>query len=185
MEDKKLIINENKTPFSVFEKRIDYSLVKNHKKSNKLNLKKLWSKIAIGFCSLLLLIGGGILCNELYNIHVQTLCPFKEGTYYYVRHEGDLGDLDFDEKSYIVLTSEEVDDEGTFSITNKKELWIIYGTFFNCEFNNMIHTKFLYMENNYVLEYKIKILNDKTNNLILNISDGTNNILIKFQLDTE
>ena len=184
MEDKKLIINENKTPFSVFEKRIDYSLVKNHKKSNKFNLKKLWSKIAIGFCSLLLLIGGGIGIYKINKFYVQNTCPFKEGTYYYVSHKGDLGDLDFDEKSYIVLTSKEMIDEGTFSITNKRDTWLIYGEFVNCEFDLAEHINFIYMENAYLQNYTIKVAYDE-NCLTLNILDGTNNMLIKFQLDTK
>lgn len=185
MEDKKLIINENKTPFSVFEKRIDYSLVKNHKKSNKLNLKKIWSKIAIGFCSLLLLIGGGIAIYEN-KINTQNECPFKEGTYYYVGHKGDLGNLNFNEESYIVLTFEGKTGEGAFSITNKKDTWIIYGKYYNCEFDSLEFTNFEYMDYVTVADKKIEVIySDEKELLVINLYTQNVDAYIKFQLDTE
>ena len=145
MEEKNLIINENKTPFSVFEQRIDYSLVKDPKKHRRNKMKKLLSRVAIGFCSLLLLVGGVIGVYEVNEYHKRKTCPFEVGTYYYVEQVGSLN-IDVEETANIVISYEKENKEDEFTVINKNRDWIIYASIYDCELREIITGELIYGE---------------------------------------
>ena len=119
----------NKTPFSVIDQKIDYSLVSKRKRKVNINL---WKKIAIGFASLCLVIVGVLGVMDYYKVKNKEACPFELGTYTYSSQEGSIEGLDFSESSYIVLTDEELSGPGTFVIEDEDKDWVVYGKFYEC-----------------------------------------------------
>ena len=184
MEEKNLIINENKTPFSVFEKRIDYTLVKDPKKQYRNRMKKLLSRVAIGFCSLLLLVGGVIGVYEINEYNKRKTCPFEVGTYYYSESTGNYDSGIFDESSYIVITEEETNGLGSFEIENKNKDWVIYGEFYLCNLTNFNHMYFVY-EQKSKIEYYTIVPTTINNTVILQIKTIEGQQTVKFTLRTE
>ena len=125
---------QNKTPFSVIDQKIDYSLIKKSKKKHGISLKtKLITALASVVLIVTLCLGGYFISG----ISKKTECPFELGTYIYASHEGTLDDLDFSEKSYIVLTEEELSGPGAFVIEDEDNDWVVYGKFNDCFFSDI------------------------------------------------
>ena len=113
----------NKTPFSVIDQKIDYSLISKKKRKVGFSLK---TKLTAAIASVLLVVTlciGGYFIN---NINNNSNCPFELGTYTYASQEGSIEGLDFSESSYIVLTDEELTGPGTFVIEDEENDWIVY-----------------------------------------------------------
>ena len=148
----------NKTPFSVIDQKIDYSLVS--KKKRKVNVN-LWKKITIGFASLCLVIVGILGVIDYYRVNNKDACPFELGTYTYASQEGNIEGLDFSESSYIVLTDEELTGPGTFVIEDEENDWVVYGKFYCCNFEGITIGKMIKDLNYYYVNvgnYKISII---------------------------
>ena len=119
----------NKTPFSVIDQKIDYSLVSKKKRKVDVNL---WKKITIGFASLCLVLTCVFGVLDLFSFNKKGECPFELGTYTFSSQEGSIEGLDFSESSYIVLSDEELSGPGTFIIEDEDNEWVVYGKFYEC-----------------------------------------------------
>ena len=128
-------IKNNSTSFEEFEKRLDYSLFEKRSKKNKKHKGFSLKKLGYAIVSFVVVIGIGLGLFKLSTINTKTKCPYELGTYNYYSQEGNIDGLDFSEKSYIVLTDQELSGPGTFVLQNKD--WVVYGQFYDCEFENM------------------------------------------------
>ena len=148
----------NKTPFSVIDQKIDYSLVSKKKRKVGFSLK---NKLTAAIASVLLVVSlciGGYFIN---NINNKSNCPFELGTYTYASQEGSIEGLDFSESSYIVLTDEKLTGPGTFVIEDEENDWVVYGKFYCCNFEGITIGKMIKDLNYYyvnVENYKISII---------------------------
>ena len=129
-------IDNHSTPFSEFEKRIDYSLFTKQLEKKRKPKLGLFKKAAIAFTSVVLIIAAIFGIRHLTYVSDNGKCPFELGTYTFSYHEGELGHLDFDRDSYIVLSNQEIEGEGSFVLKGKNDSWTVYGKFNNCEFEN-------------------------------------------------
>ena len=172
----------NKTPFSVIDQKIDYSLVS--KKKRKVNVN-LWKKITIGFASLCLVIVGILGVIDYYRVNNKDACPFELGTYTYASQEGSIEGLDFSESSYIVLTDEELTGPGTFVIEDEDNDWVVYGKFYECILVDKNIGKLIKNTNSYKVnidEYKMEFYYSYHNNSYVEIyiKDSNNSVKVEF-----
>ena len=127
-------IKNNSTSFEEFEKRLDYSLFEKRSKKNKKHKGFSLKKLGYAIVSFVVVIGIGLGLFKLSTINTKTKCPYELGTYNYYSQEGNIDGLDFSEKSYIVLTDQELSGPGTFVLQNKD--WVVYGQFYECGFES-------------------------------------------------
>ena len=160
--------NERTTSFSEFEKRLDYSLLSDPNKVQRKYNQKIFQRVSIIGCGLILLVGVGIGGNYLLNLRNKRRCPIEEGTYVYSSVIGELNDLDFNAESYIVISDDKLEGPGTFTIQNEKQDWIVYGQFYNCELEES--------KENFVGENKV-FLNNSQNITIAYSTIDNNSIL--------
>ena len=124
----------NKTPFSVIDQKIDYSLIKKNDKKIRFGLKtKILASLSCVLLVVTLCLGGYFIKN----INNKSNCPFELGTYTYASQEGSIEGLDFSESSYIVLTDEKLTGPGTFVIEDEENDWVVYGEINNSSFDNL------------------------------------------------
>lgn len=158
----------NKTPFSVIDQKIDYSLVSKRKRKVNINL---WKKITIGFASLCLVVTCVFGVLDLFSFNKKGKCPFELGTYTYASQEGSIEGLDFSESSYIVLTDEELSGPGTFVIEDEDNDWVVYGKFYFCELDKSEFGILMWKNNKCYLEinnynYELFVVNFNGNEQI-------------------
>ena len=130
-EELEAYLLQNKTPFSEFEKRIDYSLFEKSKK--KIRLRKIWKKIGIIFVSVLAVAGistGFYFASTVNNKGSNVV----KGTYTFSNQEGKLISTTFNKDSYVVISDSKEDNLGVIDLSTEDET--IYAEFFNCEFSN-------------------------------------------------
>lgn len=177
-------VKNNRTPFSEFEKRLDYSKFTKSQEKKKSPNKTLWKKIGYALASVVLVIALSIGGYFIHTHVGDTKCPFEMGTYVYESHKGNLDETGFNEESYIVLTEEELSGPGTFNIKDEKNKWSVYGQFYNCElasfsFSELIvkKTKYLFNESDYLSFYE----KQKTPYMLVGIeNEAYDYILINF-----
>lgn len=128
-------IKNNSTSFEEFEKKLDYSLFEKRSKKNKKHKGFSLKKLGYSLASLVLVIVTCLIIHSIYRPKNPTDRPYELGTYTYYSQEGNIDGLDFSEKSYIVLTDQELSGPGTFVLQDKD--WVVYGQFYDCEFENM------------------------------------------------
>ena len=146
-------IKNNSTSFEEFEKRLDYSLFEKRSKKNKKHKGFSLKKLGYAIVSFVVVIGIGLGLFKLSTINTKTKCPYELGTYNYYSQEGNIDGLDFSEKSYIVLTDQELSGPGTFVLQNKD--WVVYGQFYECGVKDSTIT---YINNvHYIDDLKIEI----------------------------
>jgi len=176
-------VKNNRTPFSEFEKRLDYSKFTKSQEKKKSPNKTLWRRIGYALASVVLVvaIAVGTIIGIQY-IKTDTKCPFEMGTYVYESHRGNLEETGFNEESYIVLTEEELSGPGTFNIKDEKNNWSVYGQFYNCELSNMEidivknkHTKYELFENIVMYYYS-----NPSHSITISWLEENNEIKIKF-----
>ena len=146
-------IKNNSTSFEEFEKKLDYSLFEKRSKKNKKHKGFSLKKLGYAIVSFVVVIGIGLGLFKLSTINTKTKCPYELGTYNYYSQEGNIDGLDFSEKSYIVLTDQELSGPGTFVLQNKD--WVVYGQFYECGVKDSTKT---YINNvHYIDDLKIEI----------------------------
>ena len=146
-------IKNNSTSFEEFEKKLDYSLFEKRSKKNKKHKGFSLKKLGYAIVSFVVVIGIGLGLFKLSTINTKTKCPYELGTYNYYSQEGNIDGLDFSEKSYIVLTDQELSGPGTFVLQNKD--WVVYGQFYECGVKDSTIT---YINNvHYIDDLKIEI----------------------------
>ena len=130
-EELEAYLLQNKTPFSEFEKRIDYSLFEKSKK--RIQLRKRWKKIGIVFASVLAVAGisTGIYFASTVNNKGSNVV---KGTYTFSNQEGEFISTTFNKDSYVVISKSKEDNLGVIDLSSTDET--IYAEFFNCEFSN-------------------------------------------------
>ena len=127
-------IKNNSTSFEEFEKKLDYSLFEKRSKKNKKHKGFSLKKLGYSLASLVLVIVTCLIIHSIYRPKNPTDCPYELGTYTYYFQEGNIDGLEFSEKSYIVLTDQELSGPGTFVVQDKD--WVVYGKFYECEFES-------------------------------------------------
>lgn len=146
-------IKNNSTSFEEFEKRLDYSLFEKRSKKNKKHKGFSLKKLGYSLASLVLVIVTCLIIHSIYRPKNPTDRPYELGTYTYYSQEGNIDGLDFSEKSYIVLTDQELSGPGTFVLQNKD--WVVYGQFYECGVKDSTIT---YINNvHYIDDLKIEI----------------------------
>ena len=145
--------NERTTSFSEFEKRLDYSLLSDPNKVQRKYNQKIFQRVSIIGCGLILLVGVGIGGNYFLNWNKKRRCPIEEGTYVYSSVTGELNDLDFNAESYFVISDDKIEGPGTFTIHDEKQDWSVYGQFYNCGFDE---SNFMFIRENKVFKDYIK-----------------------------
>lgn len=128
-------VKNNRTPFSEFEKRLDYSKFTKSQEKKKFSNKTLWRRIGYALASVVIVVALSIGGYFIHTHVGDTKCPFEMGTYVYESHKGNLEETGFNEESYIVLTEKELSGPGTFNIKDEKNNWSLYGQFYNCEWS--------------------------------------------------
>ena len=178
-------IKNNSTSFEEFEKKLDYSLFEKRSKKNKKHKGFSLKKLGYAIVSFVVVIGIGLGLFKLSTINTKTKCPYELGTYNYYSQEGNIDGLDFSEKSYIVLTDQELSGPGTFIIKNKE--WTINFSFHNCFLENrkiMENTK---NDPSFKIdEFVVEIENGeikKNKAVFLKVGNDDNKILVYFVLD--
>ena len=76
-------VKNNRTPFSEFEKRLDYSKFTKSQEKKKSPNKTLWKKIGYALASVVLVIALSIGGYFIHTHVGDTKCPFEMGTYVY------------------------------------------------------------------------------------------------------
>lgn len=127
-------IKNNSTSFEEFEKRLNYSLFEKRSKKNKKHKGFSLKKLGYAIVSFVMVICVTIVGYFIHSHFKINKCPYELGTYTFYSQEGNIEGLDFSEKSYIVLTDQELSGPGTFVLQNKD--WIVYGQFYECEFES-------------------------------------------------
>ena len=178
-------IKNNSTSFEEFEKKLDYSLFEKRSKKNKKHKGFSLKKLGYSLASLVLVIVTCLIIHSIYRPKNPTDCPYELGTYTYYSKEGNIDGLDFSEKSYIVLTDQELSGPGTFIIKNKE--WTINFSFHNCFLENreiMENTK---NDPSFKIdEFVVEIENGeikKNKAVFLKVGNDDNKILVYFVLD--
>ena len=175
-------IKTHSTPFSEFEKRLDYSILKKNKAKQKLKSPRM--KLGYVLASVVLVVAASLgIVIGIEKINRPVECPFEMGTYVYDSHEGDIESLGFTSESYIILTEEELSGPGTFKIEDEKKDWVVYGQFYECEWDdnifediNLINERYYFDQNSYFVSYS------ENNKEYLNITKSIQDeqIFIKF-----
>ena len=155
-------VKNNRTPFSEFEKRLDYSKFTKSQEKKKSPNKTLWRRIGYALASVVLVVVTVIgVVFGISGITGNEDCPFEMGTYVYESHRGNLEETGFNEESYIVLTEEELSGPGTFNIKDEKNKWSVYGQFYNCEWNDRVfdwlekmNKNYYFSSNEFITQYK-------------------------------
>ena len=155
-------IKTHSTPFSEFEKRLDYSILKKNKAKQKLKSPRM--KLGYVLASVVLVVAASLgIAFGIDSMNKPSECPFEMGTYVYDSHEGDIESLGFTSESYIVLTEEELSGAGTFKIEDEEKDWVVYGQFYECELetklfgSTTINNKEYYLDANlFFTEYVTK-----------------------------
>lgn len=152
-------IKTHSTPFSEFEKRLDYSILKKNKAKQKLKSPRM--KLGYVLASVVLVVAASLgIAFGIDSMNKPSECPFEMGTYLYDSHKGDIESLGFTSESYIVLTEEELSGAGIFKIEDEEKDWVVYGQFYECEYANLkleqteIKEDKFYLNNNiYLMKY--------------------------------
>lgn len=147
-------IKTHSTPFSEFEKRLDYSILKKNKAKQKLKSPRMKLGYVLASVVLVVAVSLGIVIG-IEKINRPIECPFEMGTYVYDSHEGDIESLGFTSESYIVLTEEELSGPGTFKIEDEEKYWVVYGQFYECELENLTIEKVTINNNKYYVNKDI------------------------------
>ena len=177
-------IKNNSTSFEEFEKRLDYS--KFDKFVNKTKKQKgfSWKKLGYALASLMLMISLGLGLYEIFHIKDVEKCPYELGTYTYYSQEGDIEGLDFSEESYVILTDQELSGPGTFVLQDKD--WVVYGQFYECEFENKEIYALEEFKNKYNCDnstFEIQYNESNNNNyLFINLSENNKYLIINFYI---
>ena len=129
-------IKNNSTSFEEFEKKLDYSLFEKRSKKNQKHRGFSLKKLGYAIVSFVMVVALSFGIYELIRYNkLNSKCPYELGTYTYYSQEGNIDGLDFSEKSYIVLTDQELSGPGTFVLQNKD--WVVYGQFYECKFEDV------------------------------------------------
>ena len=178
-------IKNNSTSFEEFEKRLDYSLFEKRSKKNKKHKGFSLKKLGYAIVSFVMVICVTIVGYFIHSHFKINKCPYELGTYTFYSQEGNIEGLDFSEKSYIVLTDQELSGPGTFIIKNKE--WTINFSFHNCFLENreiMENTK---NDPSFKIdEFVVEIENGeikKNKAVFLKVGNDDNKILVYFVLD--
>ena len=180
-EELEAYLLQNKTPFSEFEKRIDYSLFEKSKK--RIQLRKIWKKIGIVFASVLAVAGisTGIYFASTVNNKGSNVV---KGTYTFSNQEGKLISTTFNKDSYVVISKSKEDNLGVIDLSSKDET--IYAEFFNCEFSNkdlfsVEHDEYVITYTEGKTTYRIDFSTTKKQNCVyIKIIENSEYLEIKF-----
>lgn len=176
-------IKNNSTSFEEFEKRLDYSKFDKYIDKNKKRKGFSWKKLGYALASLVLVVCVTLGIHFVAGIGKVEKCPYELGTYTYYSQEGELEGLDFTEESYIILTDQELSGPGTFTLENKD--WVVYGQFYECEFENENIIE-LNNEGAYqIKEYKVEVWimkNVDSNKILIEINDNIHKFSVIYQI---
>lgn len=176
-------IKNNSTSFEEFEKKLDYSLFEKRSKKNKKHKGFSLKKLGYAIVSFVMVVALSFGIYELIRYNkLNSKCPYELGTYTYYSQEGNIDGLDFSEKSYIVLTDQELSGPGTFVLQNKD--WVVYGQFYECKFEDVALEK-SEKNNYYFFDSIVEINTWKLNNkeqIIVSLIQESNKAIIYFQL---
>ena len=148
-------IKNNSTSFEEFEKRLDYSLFEKRSKKNKKHKGFSLKKLGYAIVSFVMVICVTIVGYFIHSHFKINKCPYELGTYTFYSQEGNIDGLDFSEKSYIVLTDQELSGPGTFVLQNKD--WVVYGQFYESSLSNYTILFDNNLKDYYVKEYQLSI----------------------------
>ena len=175
-------IKNNSTSFEEFEKKLDYSLFEKRSKKNKKHKGFSLKKLGYSLASLVLVIVTCLIIHSIYRPKNPTDCPYELGTYTYYSKEGNIDGLDFSEKSYIVLTDQELSGPGTFVVQDKD--WAVYGQFYECLYsksNIKIENSTFYLDS-YKVNIEVTNLND-VKEINLKITSNKDKVIVYFTLN--
>ena len=175
-------IKNNSTSFEEFEKKLDYSLFEKRSKKNKKHKSFSLKKLGYAIVSFVMVICVTIVGYFIHSHFKINKCPYELGTYTFYSQEGNIDELDFSEKSYIVLTDQELSGPGTFVLQNKD--WVVYGQFYECKFEDVALEK-SEKNNYYFFDSIVEINTWKLNNkeqIIVSLIQESNKAIIYFQL---
>ena len=178
-------IKNNSTSFEEFEKKLDYSLFEKRSKKNKKHKGFSLKKLGYAIVSFVMVVALSFGIYELIRYNkLNSKCPYELGTYIYYSQEGNIDGLDFSEKSYIVLTDQELSGPGTFVLQNKD--WVVYGQFYECEFSN--ESKFLKNEKGeyYIGELSFTIKHNDSgdgNFIVVRIQKNNDKIFVSYKIN--
>lgn len=177
-------IKNNSTSFEEFEKKLDYSLFEKRSKKNKKHKGFSLKKLGYAIVSFVMVVALSFGIYELIRYNkLNSKCPYELGTYTYYSQEGNIDGLDFSEKSYIVLTDQELSGPGTFVLQNKD--WVVYGQFYESSLSNYTILFDNNLKDYYVKEYQLSIFIaniDNENRLATEIKCDNNKLIIHFNL---
>lgn len=175
-------IKNNSTSFEEFEKKLDYSLFEKRSKKNKKHKGFSLKKLGYSLASLVLVIVTCLIIHSIYRPKNPTDCPYELGTYTYYFQEGNIDGLEFSEKSYIVLTDQELSGPGTFVVQDKD--WAVYGQFYECLYsksNIKIENSTFYLDS-YKVNIEVTNLND-VKEINLKITSNKDKVIVYFTLN--